>query len=164
MELRRSLNFRKIVAFLYSLCFAIYLIIGFQPAAEATNYEVSSELKIPAISLHTDVTTLKLHNRKLKTPDTIVGSFTQNENKTLLIGHASTVFEKLKNISLGDEIIYDFDTYIVSDIKVLVKKDVDMDDILAPAEIQTIIIMTCAGDDLGNGDSTHRLIVTAQAL
>lgn len=164
MELRRSLDFRKIVAFLYSFCFAVYLIIGFQPVAEATNYEVSSEINIPAINLTADVTTLKLKNRQLETPDTIVGSFKQNENKTLLIGHASTVFVNLDDVTLGNEIVYDDDVYIVSDIQVLIKNNVDMVDVLAPADRPTIVVMTCAGDDLGNGDSTHRLIVTAQAL
>ena len=30
-------------------------------------------------------------------------------------------------------------------------------------EKDTLVLMTCAGEDLGNGDSTHRLLVTATA-
>ena len=36
-----------------------------------------------------------------------------------------------------------------------------MDEVLAPTEQNTLVIMTCAGEDLGGGDATHRLIVTA---
>ena len=43
----------------------------------------------------------------------------------------------------------------------LEKADVDMNKMLAPAEKDTLVIMTCAGMDLGNGDATHRLVLTA---
>ena len=43
----------------------------------------------------------------------------------------------------------------------LEKAAVDMSGILAKASRQTIVVMTCAGQDLGGGDATHRLLVTA---
>ena len=39
-----------------------------------------------------------------------------------------------------------------------------MEEILSPAETNTIIIMTCAGEPLPGQDATHRLIVTATAI
>lgn len=36
-----------------------------------------------------------------------------------------------------------------------------MSTLLTPTSQDTIILMTCAGTDLGNGDASHRLIITA---
>lgn len=107
------------------------------------------------------MTTLQIEDHELKTPDTIVGSFSRAKNKTLLIGHSSTVFQNLNKTRLGDKIIYDNNKYIVENIEVLEKADVDMSKMLAPAEKDTLMMMTCAGTDLGNGDATHRLVLTA---
>ncbi len=37
-----------------------------------------------------------------------------------------------------------------------------MTEILSGASVDTIILMTCAGDSLPNQDATHRLIITAE--
>ena len=161
MELRkRHLNARRIFVSLYVLAFAIYIIVGLQPA-EAKNYEVSAELEIPSIGLTADVTRLALNENKLDTPETIVGSYTQTENKTLLIGHSSTVFENLHNVSLRDKINYNDKTYKIVGIHKLEKSEVNMDQLLKRADKDTLVIMTCAGELLDGGDATHRLIVTA---
>lgn len=160
MELKKRLNPKYIFIGLYCISFLIFLILELKPA-EASEYEISARLNIPSIALDSDVTTLQLENRELKTPDSIVGSFSRAENKTLLIGHSSTVFENLNEIHGGDELYYNDNKYMVTDIKVLEKADVDMYDILSSADADTLEIMTCAGTDLGNGDATHRLIVTA---
>ena len=162
MELRKHLDFRKVFIGMYILVFSVYLIIGLQPA-EATQYEFSAELNIPSINLTSDVTTLHLENHSLQTPDTIVGSFVRHPGKTLLIGHASTVFQNLDQISLGDEIIYDGTTYQVTNRTTVEKSAVNMNELLTPTDHDTIIIMTCAGTDLQNNDATHRFIVTAVA-
>lgn len=162
MELRKHLDFRKVFIGIYILAFSIYLVVGLQPA-EATQYEVSAELNIPSINLTSDVTTLHLQNHLLQTPDTIVGSFTRHPGKTLLIGHASTVFQNLNQIHLDDEIIYDDTTYRVTDLATVEKSAVNMSEFLTPTDHDTIIIMTCAGTIFENGDATHRLIVTAIA-
>lgn len=161
MELKKRLNVRTVLIGLYAVVFVAYVITGLQPAEAVQGYEISAELNIPSIGLDSDVTTLRLENHELKTPDAIVGSFNMAEDKTLLIGHSSTVFQKLDKTSLGDEIFYNNTKYTVKEIKVSEKVDVDMSKLLAPAEEDTVIIMTCAGTDLGNGDATHRLIVTA---
>ena len=106
MELKRRLDPKTVFIGLYVVLFAIYIIVGLQPAG-AANYPVSSKLSIPAIDLTSDVTTLQLENHALNTPDTIVGSYSQAEHKTLLIGHSTTVFERLNEIKVGDLIEYD---------------------------------------------------------
>ena len=145
---------------LYMLVFGAYVIWGLQPAEAVKSYEISAELSIPSIDLTSDVTALQLEDHELKTPDTIVGSFSRAENKTLLIGHSSTVFQDLNKVKFGDRIVYNGE-YVVNKIEVLEKNDINMSNLLAAAEEDTIVIMTCAGADLGNGDATHRLIVTA---
>lgn len=161
MELKKRLSLRTVLIGLYVVVFGAYVIWGLQPAEAAQSYEISAELNIPSISLVSDVTTLQIEDHELKTPNNIVGSFSRAENKTLLIGHSSTVFQNLNKAQLDDEIIYNNNKYIVGNIEVLEKADVDMSKMLAPAEKDTLVIMTCTGTDLGNGDATHRLILTA---
>ena len=161
MELKKRLDLRAVLAVLYVTTFLAYVIFGLQPAEAAQSYEVSAELNIPSIGLISDVTTLELENRELKTPDEIVGSFSRSKNKTLLIGHSSTIFQNLNQIRLNDEIFYNNNKYIVKKITIAEKAAVDMSELLMRADQDTLTIMTCAGANLSNGDATHRLLVTA---
>lgn len=163
MELKKRLNIKTVLMGLYAVFFIAYIIVGLNPVEAAQSYEISAELNIPSINLSSDVTALQLEDRELKTPDTIVGSFSRAENKTLLIGHSSTVFQNLNKVKLGEEIDYDNHIYIAQKIETLEKSEIDMSKLLARANKDTLIIMTCAGTDLGNGDATHRLIITAEA-
>lgn len=163
MELKRAFSWRRVVVAGYFALFAVYLVVGLQPV-EATHYEISAELNIPTIGLKSDVTTLTLNGQTLDTPDTIVGSYSRAENKTLLIGHSATVFHSLKYLQLGDKVIYDGMAYRVRDMEILTKAEIDMGEVLAEAKTNTLVIMTCSGKDLGDGDATHRLIVTAEAI
>lgn len=162
MELKKRLNLKAVLIGLYAVVFVAYVIVGLKPAEAAQSYEISAELNIPSIGLVSDVTTLHLEDHELKTPDSIVGSFSRAENKTLLIGHSSTVFQNLDKVAVADEITYDDDIYIVKQIETLEKSEIDMSKLLAQADENTLVIMTCAGTDLGNGDATHRLIITAE--
>ena len=162
MELKKRLNIKTVLMGLYAVFFMAYIIVGLNPAEAAQSYEIFAELNIPSINLSSDVTALQLEDRELKTPDTIVGSFSRAENKTLLIGHSSTVFQNLNKVKLGEEIDYDNHIYIAQKIETLEKSEIDMSKLLARANKDTLIIMTCAGTDLGNGDATHRLIITAE--
>ena len=167
MELKDEFSgSRKLLRLFWSIVFlfVIYLIAGMRIPVNATHYDVSGTLSIPSINLVSDVTTLKKENHSLKTPDTIVGSYSNAENKTLLIGHSSTVFYNLNKVSVGDIFKYNELYFVVTNSEVLAKKDISMDDILKAEDENTIIIMTCAGEDLGGGDATHRLILTAKAL
>ena len=162
MELRKSIGIRKVVVFAYFLLLAGYLIVGFSPApAEAAVYEISAELKIPTIGLISDVTTLKLRDGKLDTPDAIVGSFSRANNKTFLVGHAATVFKNLKNLEVGNEIVYDNTTFVVQKTEILAKAKISMNELLRETETETLVVMTCSGEALPGGDATHRLIITA---
>ncbi|MBR3386112.1 class F sortase [Candidatus Saccharibacteria bacterium] len=156
----RSWDFKKIFGIVYFVALFIYLVVGLTPA-KASDYEAATEISIPAIDLRSDVVTVNMVGNELPTPEEIVGRFTWAKHKTLLIGHASTVFPRLKELQVGSTIYYDGDIYTVSQMEILAKADISMNKVLAAAEQDTIIIMTCAGKDLGGGDATHRLIVTA---
>ena len=161
MELRKHLNLRFVFVGLYLVAFLAFLIYGLQPAEAVEAYEIDAELSIPSITLDADVTKLELEESGLKTPDTIVGSYTRFEGKTLLIGHSTTVFANLKDVKIGDTIEYNEKNYHVQRIDLLVKDKIDMDELLKASEKDTIVIMTCAGELLDGGDATHRLIITA---
>ena len=160
MELKRRFNWRRLFTILYIGAFLVYVVIGLQPV-EARHYEISGNLNIPSISLNSDVTTLELNDRRLETPDTIVGSYSKYSSKVLLIGHSTTVFKDLNKTRLGDYIYYNGELFVATEIKTLLKGDIDMNMVLAPSKDPTIIIMTCAGESLDNHDATHRLIITA---
>ena len=161
MELRRRLNPKYVFIGLYILAFLVYVIYGLQPADAVDSYDVSGNIYIPSIGLNSDVTTISLEHGELRTPDTIVGSYSRNPNKTLLIGHASTVFENLHDIRLGDKVSFNGEEYTVKSINLSVKEDIDMLELLSNSSKDTIVLMTCAGDTLEGGDATFRLIVTA---
>ena len=161
MEIRRRrLDFKKVFVWLYFLAFAVYIINGLRPA-DAISYDIETSLNIPSIDLVSDVTRLQLVDHALDTPDAIVGSFSYDDSKMLLIGHSSTVFNNLHYINYDDEIIYKDHSYKVKAIQTLKKDDINMAELLSPAKEDTLVIMTCAGQDLPNRDATHRLIVTA---
>ena len=160
MELKRHLDTRFWLVGAYFVALVIYLIVGLHPAG-ARDYNIVSSLYIPSIALDSDVTSLSLNDNKLDTPDSIVGSFSNAENKTLLIGHSTTVFENLHNIDIGAEIFYNNEVYRVDKIETVLKSNVNMNKILSSTQAKTIKIMTCAGELYGDGDASHRLIITA---
>ena len=148
MEIHKSVNLNKFLIFSYCFAFLVYLIVGLTPA-EAAHYDIIAKVEIPRVGLVSDVADAKIENRELKTPESVVGSFSHNENKIFLFGHVGGVLKNLANLQIGDEIIYE--------------SMINMNEILKAEDEKTLVVMTCAGEDLGNGDSTHRLIVTAKA-
>ena len=78
-----------------------------------------------------------------------------------MFGHSSTVFQRLYEVKLEETIIYNNTNYKVSKIEIVPKTDVKMNKLLKSESKDTIIIMTCAGQYLGNKDATHRLIIEA---
>lgn len=162
MELKKSWDFRKFMVGAFFTMLTLYLLIGLTPA-KATEVDVATEIKIPKIGLSSDVTLLTMNQGMLKTPDVVVGSYSRNKNKTFLVGHSTGVFGDLDKLELGDEIYYDLVSYTIVDIDVLQKSDISMDRLLAPADIDTIVVMTCAGELFSGGDASHRLIITAVA-
>ena len=160
VELKKSFDFRKIIIPLYLVGFFVYLTIGLLPA-EAARYNIIGQLEIPQINLATDVAEIKIEDHALKTPDTIAGSYSRHEHKIFLFGHASGIFKNLANLQIGDEIIYNSMIYHVKSIIVKDKSMISMSELLKAEDQKTLVLMTCAGDYLNNGDATHRLIVTA---
>ncbi len=160
MELRKHLDSRIVFVVLYFSALIAYIIYGLQPAG-AIDYIVSSTLSIPKIDLYSDVTSLELKNRELETPDYIVGSFSNRPNKTLLIGHSTTIFQRLNELDLFDSIKYDDSEYRVVKIDLMAKSNIIMSDLLKESDRDTLVLMTCAGKLLDNHDATHRLIITA---
>ena len=158
----KSCDFRTIFVGIYLILFGAYLVIGAEPA-RANHYEISATLSAPSINLNSAVTTLSLNNGHLDTPDYIAGSFQNSANKTLIIGHSTTVFQNLDAIQAGDAIIYNDTVFRVASTSIVAKSDINMKKLLQGSSTETIVLMTCAGTDLGHGDATHRLLVTATA-
>ena len=160
MEIRKSWDLCRVVAFGYIGLFCGYLLFGLTPV-KATEYEAATNMEISSIGLMADVSLIGIDDGKLATPDSVVGSYSRARNKTFLVGHASGVFQDLSKIEIDDVITYDLVEYIVTKVEILEKSEINMDLLLLPEEKDTIVVMTCAGEMLGGGDATHRLIVTA---
>lgn len=145
---------------LLCLGFLSYLLYGLLPA-EASSYAVSSNLIIPSIGLTSDVTTVTIEDGALPTPDTIVGSYSDKANKVFLFGHSGTVFEKLNEVQVGDKLFYSGKEYIITAYSMYAKPEIDTSQLLSSSKRDSIVLMTCAGEYYENGDSSHRLIVSA---
>lgn len=162
MRLPVSIQTRAIHTFLvlFLIIFtSLFIIIGCQPTAtDAVNYP---ELSIASIDLDSPVEPITPVERKLEAPTSIAGAYSQNNNKTLIIGHSTTVFQNLHNVKIGEELTYGNRIYQIINTEVVLKQDVNMKEILKGANRDTLIIMTCAGELLQNQDATHRLLVTA---
>ena len=150
------------MALFVSLVLPLYLYFGLQPniPADAASYP---RLVIPGIQLDTPVEELELEDRQLNVPDMIAGSYSSEPNKTLIVGHSSTVFEDLDQLEIGQELTYNDRNYEITYLEVLAKEKISMRKVLAGATEDTLILMTCAGESLPNQDATHRLIITARA-
>ena len=123
----------------------------------------SQNLSIPAIGLDTPVTTVEYTGTELSVPHKIAGAYTAHDNKTLLFGHSSTVFNELKNLRINDEISYNGKKYEIVSIENKEKSSISMKEILKEETTDTIVLMTCSGEPIPNTDAdyTHRLIITA---
>ena len=163
MRIRKHINFRRFVVVIYVGFFLVFLATGLRPA-DAVTYDLDGTLFIPSINLKSDVARLTVENHKLNTPDTIVGSYSRADNKTLLIGHSTTVFVDLDDLRVGEDIFYHDKSYSIVDMVVMDKTDISMNELLEESDEDTLMIMTCAGELLEGGDATHRLIVTAVAI
>ena len=123
---------------------------------------VKANLMIPSIGLYSSVVSTYVDaNNDIWVPPATVGALTSYHgrtfvNKTFLVGHSATVFSGLYKVSLGDEIVYFGQTYTIKSKVYQVKSAVDMVSVIADESVDTLVLMTCAGE--GNSE---RLIVTA---
>lgn len=160
MELKRGVSIRAIFTIIYIVGFFAYL-VGYFVQANGIAYTIDGGLAIPSIDLVSGVTKLELKDHKLDTPDSIVGSFSNHQNKTLLVGHSTTIFSDLHQSKVGDRVIYNNTEYKIAKMEIFKKSDIDMTELLKSENVDTLVLMTCAGEPMGNTDATHRLIVTA---
>ena len=148
-----------VVAF-FTIVLPIYIFIGLQPVSSAAGENYTS-LVIDEIGLDTPVAELELNNQELIAPASIAGVYNQHNGKLFIIGHSSTVFQHLSEVTPGAVITYDDNHYLVTEAITVAKSTIDMSKILAGADQETLILMTCAGQSLPGQDATHRFIATA---
>ena len=166
---REKKIYLAIFATYFTAAFA-FLAIGLQPiksSAEVYATEAQTAiglLSIDSIGLHAPVKTVKLNGKTLEVPEQITGAYSVHENKTLIIGHSSTVFNRLNEAKIGEEITYNGNKYNIINIEEKRKEDVIMKDILKAEDEDTLILMTCSGEKIANteSDHTHRLVITAK--
>ncbi|MBR2997121.1 class F sortase [Candidatus Saccharibacteria bacterium] len=143
----------------------VYLIIGLQPATAADPTEFNYDtLNIADINLIAPVKPITLNSEhRLVAPDTIAGAYSDSANKTLIIGHSSTIFATLHTAQVGDMIDYADSKYVITEITYQKVEDINMRDVLASTSRPTLVLMTCAGTPV-DGNYPERLIITAEAL
>ena len=83
----------------YAIAIPTYLYLGFQPSEASAAYAeeaktATGSLAIPSISLLAPISEVTLDGRVLTAPDYIVGRYRASENKTLVMGHSSTIFSR----------------------------------------------------------------------
>lgn len=146
--------------------FAITLpsfLVGLSAFATTIN-PPNATLKIPAINLTSAVTPTDLANNTLETPDSIIGSYTNNQ-KIFLFAHNTTSFKNLHNLKINDQILYQKDnevhTYYATNIELKPVENVLMTKILKDTPAPTLILMTCSGQKQ-NGQYPDRLIIYAE--
>lgn len=154
------------LAAFYAVFIPTFIWIGFGEVKSEQTYAVEAQeatehLAIAEIGLDAPVKKVEVQGTKLEVPEQIAGSYTPSNNKTLLIGHSSTIFKNLDQLRTGDEIVFNDERFIVANTEVLTKAEIDMSEILKDEEARTLILMTCAGENIGGNDFSHRLIVTA---
>ncbi|MDO4978786.1 MAG: sortase [Candidatus Saccharibacteria bacterium] len=123
----------------------------------------SNLLLIPSIGLETSPKQVALDDHNLIAPATEAGVYHSAKNKDLLIGHSTTIFKNLHQVKLHDKITYGDVTYTVIEMYADAKEDISMDALLKTENTPTLILMTCAGESLDEGDFSHRLIIRAIA-
>ena len=161
---------RKVVIGLlafYAVAVPVYLYIGFQPSGNAAfayaeeARAATGSLAIPGINLFAPISDVELSGRVLTAPNYIVGRYQPYENKVFIMGHSSTVFQRLSEVSVGDEIIYDSRSFKVISREIMAKSEISMREILKDEKEPTIVLMTCSGEHISGQDYSHRLIIHA---
>lgn len=164
---------RKVVIGLlafYAIAVPTYLYFGFQPSGDkAFAYAeeartATGSLAIPRINLTAPMADVELNGRVLTAPNYIVGRYQAYDNKVLVMGHSSTVFQRLPEVSVGDEILYDGQSFEIVSKEVKAKSEILMSEILKDEKEPTLVLMTCSGEHLSGQDYSHRLIIYAKKV
>lgn len=147
-----------------------FITIGLQPSQSANSVYAAeaagatATLDAPSINLSAPVTDVPLVGKNLEVPEQIAGAYSLHTNKTLIIGHSSTIFSSLKDLQVGQQFTYKSTSFTIKSISEKKKEDISMQEVLSAADTPTVVLMTCSGDTIPNtnGDHTHRLIITAE--
>ena len=155
-------KFSIILGVLYFAIIAGFTAYVFMPkTADASSEE---RLFIPSIGLVARVKDIERTGNQLIAPDEIAGAYKPTNHKTVIIGHSSTIFKDLKNVSGDDSFTFDNKSYKIEKREIVEKSLIDMADIVSETKENTVIIMTCYGEPLGGQDFSHRLIITAKEV
>ena len=147
---------------LYFAAIVGFVAYAFMPkSADASSEE---RLFIPSIGLVARVTDIDRTGNQLVAPDEIAGAYQPTNHKTVIIGHSSTIFRDLDSMGEEDHFTFDNKEYKVTSREVLPKNLVNMEEVVSETEVNTVILMTCAGESLGGHDYTHRLVITAEEV
>jgi sortase (surface protein transpeptidase) len=119
-------------------------------------------LFIPSIGMIARVKNIEREGSKLVPPDLEAGAYHPAIHKTVLLGHSTSIFNTLKNVEMDDRITFDNKDYTITRIEIVEKTAVNMEEVVSETEKNTIVLMTCYGEPLGEQDYTHRFIVTAE--
>ena len=147
---------------LYFAAIAGFVAYAFMPkSADASSEE---RLFIPSISLIARVKDIERTGSKLIAPDEIAGAYQPTNHKTVIIGHSSTIFRDLNKIGDEDHFTFDSKEYKITSREVLPKSLISMEEIVSETEVNTVVLMTCAGEPLGGQDYSHRLVIIAEEV
>ena len=169
-RIRSRFSRKSVILFLtvfYAIAIPTFLYLAFQPEPiKVSAYvkeanEATGLITIPSISLSAPMSDVEINGHTFSVPNYIVGRYESYENKVLVMGHSSTVFQRLDEVSVGDKIIYDGKNFEVISREVRAKSDISMRDILRDEEEPTLVLMTCAGEHISGQDYSHRLIINA---
>ncbi|MBQ9029542.1 class F sortase [Candidatus Saccharibacteria bacterium] len=171
-RLRTHFTRKRIIVSLfafYAVAIPAYLYIGFQPSDSSAAYAeevkvATGVLEIPGISLRSPMSDVELDGRVLTAPNYIVGRYKAHDNKVLVMGHSSTVFQNLKNVVVGDKLLYDGVEYELVSKEVKAKAEISMREILKDEAKPTLVLMTCSGEHISGQDYSHRLIIYAKKV
>lgn len=152
---RRTIIF-TLVAF-YVLFGLAFVVIGLHPAEAISAYT----LDIPSLSLSEPIVDVSLDGSKLHTPDKAIGRYIRNPSSVFLFAHSVSAFSRLKEISLGTEIFYENEVFVVESIEEKPVESVNMNSLLAYSKKPRLVLMTCSGEETEAGFA-DRLIVTAK--
>ncbi len=169
-RIRSRFGKKRILLFLamfYAIAIPTFVYLGFRterPGVSAYAKEVveaTGMLEVPSISLSAPMSDVELNGRTLSAPNYIVGRYKSFENKVLVIGHSSTVFQRLNEVVVGDKVVYDGREFEVVSREVKAKADISMREILGDEKEPTLVLMTCSGEHISGQDYSHRLIIYA---
>jgi LPXTG-site transpeptidase (sortase) family protein len=150
-------------AVLYVALAITYFAVGLMPARAEDELTAVGTLSIGSINMEqAEVVETKAKGKQLIIPDEKIAIYSTHKSKLLLMAHSETAFRDINRLNIGDEIIYNGEKYEVLSMKYEQIEDIKMSEILKAEEKKTIVLMTCAGKEMDDGNFSERLIIEAR--